>query len=297
MGLMSHRLRVQRVIDKTNPPYYLTSSGPKRIGGLTYDQNQLVLPAEVLKAADSIGRIEDSNGALIGTAWVIKKQNNEGIVATNCHVAEALVAQGQGAIPQGTTITFEPKPGLQGSRKFALKATLYMPTEKGLDIALLSADLGQQGIPASNFPDALLLQSTDSLPVNGYFIGYAGSATSSNSFDTEEFRKSLQTIGTNVRIASNARISAAASFQDFDVMLHDASTHYGSSGSPLLAESGRVIAIHNCCNGPRDVVPGQTCYSTTIVTPFNNQAINADAFASPVANLSNTVSTVAPSSH
>lgn len=273
---LDQRVRTQRVIEVENPPYLLLPGGPQPIAGLPYTstKQQFIVPPAVLKAAGSVGRIEDSVGNLVGTAWVVK----EGIVATNCHVALQLLGAGGGAIPSETVVDFEAKDVHSGSgHKFAITNALFVSKQKGLDIALLTVNKTSKNSRAV-LPPPLTLRELDAVPVGGYFVGYASGTQKSSSFDTDQLRHALSKLGKSAKISSPVDLAALVSFSDFGVVLHNASTHYGSSGSPLLDASGQVVAVHDCCNVASDFIGGDTCASTTVVTPYNNQAITAGAF-------------------
>jgi hypothetical protein len=271
---LSQREQTQRVIDVDNPPYVLLPTGPQPISGLSYTSlKNFIVPTAVLKAADSVGRIENSSGDLIGTAWVVKN----GVVATNCHVALQLLGAGGGSVPANTVVDFESQDTHIGSREFEVTGTLFVSNEKGLDIALLAVSKTSK-ISDAALPPPLSLAALNALPLSGYFVGYASGTQQSSSLDTDELMHALSRLGKSSKISSPVNISALISFSDFGVLLHDASTHYGSSGSPLLNSSGQVVAVHDCCNVASDFIGGNTCASTTVVTPYNNQAIGVDAF-------------------
>jgi len=275
ISLSQQRLDVQRVIDINNPPFAIDGMKIKRILGLTYGlQDQLNLPPAVLIAAQSVGKIEDSNGTLLGTAWVVK----DGVVATNCHVAVPLMAAGQGAIPANTVIDFSGTDSADKSLTFTVTGSAFVSREKGFDVALLTVSKTSVGSGAV-LPPPLHLLNVKTLPIKGYFIGYASGTQHSASFDTEQLANAISALGKSAKIGSTANLTALISFGDFSVLLHDASTHFGSSGSPLLDELGNVLSIHDCCNAASDFTGGNSCASTTSVTPFNNQSVTVSSFS------------------
>src|SRR5260370_15101611 len=217
---LEEREKTQRVIDVGNPPYSLPQEGPVQIPGLQYmETKQFIVPQAVLMAADSVGRIEDSSGNLIGTAWVIK----DGIVVTNCHVALQLLASG--SIPPDIFVDFEPSDTHTGSREFALINALYVSHQKGLDLALLTVSKTSKN-SSSNLPPPLPVKGINTFPMTGYFVAYARGTQKSSTFDTALFVQALSNLGKSSRIGSSLDIAALASFGSFGVLLHNASTHY-----------------------------------------------------------------------
>jgi S1-C subfamily serine protease len=290
ISLSEQRVQLQRVIDINNPPFAIDNLGIKKIVGLTYGpQFQLSLPPAVLTAAQSVGKIEDSNGTLIGTAWVIK----DGIVATNCHVALPLLGAGLGSIPASTVIDFSGTDSGDKSLTFAVTGTAFVSSEKGFDVALLTVSKTSVGSAAA-LPPPLHLRNVDTLPIKGYSIGYATRTLHSATFDTDQLATAIPAVGRSAKIGSTANLAALVAFGDFSVLLHDASTHFGSSGSPLLDENGNVLSIHDCCNVATDFTGGNSCASTTAVTPFNNQSITVSSFAK-VADIQNILAAIPPS--
>ena len=273
---LQQQTTTKRLIDAGNPPFLLLN-GPnaiKLIEGFQYPKPP-ALPASVAKAAGSIGRIEDSNKTLVGTGWVI----GDGIIVTNCHVVLHMVDPVDGVtIPQNTFyIDFGAADVHLPAQEFAINKALFVSAEKGLDIALL----GVSKVAAdsqSHLPERLTLKNPESFPANGYFVGYASGTQNSSSLDTQKLRDALAPLGRSAKIASFVDITTAVEVSDFGILLHNASTHYGSSGSPLLDSDGEVTGLHYCCNTANDITPGDTCSSTTVVTPYNNQAIAASAF-------------------
>jgi hypothetical protein len=83
----------------------------------------------------SVGRIDAPAGAQLGTGFVVKA----GVVMTNRHVAEALVAHGGGSFPTDAVIDFDRQEG-GGSRAARLVAAIWISDEPMIDLALLRAE-------------------------------------------------------------------------------------------------------------------------------------------------------------
>jgi S1-C subfamily serine protease len=274
--MSQQRLDQQRVIDANNAPFQLVGNALKKLPGYLYpDGLTPATPKSILMAAQSVGKIVISDGSLFGTGWVIK----DGVIATNCHVALQLLGAGQGDIPPGTLIDFSGSDAIDKTQAFTISGVLFLSQEKGLDIALLEISTASIGTGAPP-PVPLHISDLKSLPVSGYFVGYASGAQGSASFETDQLATAISRVGKSAKISSTATFSAEMVFADFAVLLHDASTQYGSSGSPLLDTTGSVVGIHDCCNSPADFVGGGSCASTTAVTPFNNQSIASSSFMS-----------------
>jgi len=256
-------LHIQRVVDLSLKPVPIKDgafhevipqpSSPVATPLTHLEQNKL------LGMARSVGRLEMSAGssdkALKGTAFVV----GPGVVATNCHVVEAiseLGTQGRWQLKSQATVLvdFGEGPEHFSSNEFVVSQLLAYPEQKGLDVALLaiskeSADKRNSLPPPLDLsPQKLSRNWGTELELLG-LIGYPDLRTPMVADPpTVKIFDALRASGNYAKIYSPGAITSVESLAGFDFVLHIASTYRGQSGSPLIDRNTfKVIGVHACC--------------------------------------------------
>lgn len=181
----------------------------------------------------SVGRIDAPAGTQLGTGFVVKA----GVVMTNRHVAEALIAHGGGAFPADAVIDFDREAG-GGSRTVRLVAPIWISDDPMIDLALLRAE-------GDALPRPLPIQREPPGPLEKrlvYAVGYPG-------------RDNLGKTPASVMAAVFRGVFGVKRVQpglirgldttDPRRFRHDCSTLGGSSGSCIVDyATGRVCGLH-----------------------------------------------------
>jgi S1-C subfamily serine protease len=285
--------RMQAVIDESLVPVPILQGKFQPVLAQSPNASAPVLSLaqqqDVLQRAASVGRLQTFNGSRYlqyGTGFVVGKNQNSGLIATNCHVIDdrrliPTVPDDSGEVISATAnfeIDFDDGPARSPVATF--KMSRVMPCAKtGLDVALLLTDLnsidgsGQLPVPLTLLNTALTnnfsVGQTELVGAVGYpMLGEADQTDRYSrlftSFDARKYAK-FYSPGAITMILRNSGI---------DFLLHDLSTMTGYSGSPLLDLASRVVVgVHACCTSPGGQLSVPTsrlpCAQRTITPEIN----------------------------
>ncbi len=202
---------------------------------------------QISKVIPSVGRIELSGHPRypwVGTGWLIKGTN---IVVTNRHVANIFSSRRKKSFGINTdyrgnvlsvNIDFKEEHEIAEENEFQIKKVIHVAENDEPDIALLEVNpVNEKG---KSLPEGLEISQNVSQPHdNVYVVGYPA-------YDPIEEIKIYDFIFKGIsdvkRLAPGDIFpSSAASY----IYMHDCSTWYGNSGSPLVdLNTGKVVGIH-----------------------------------------------------
>lgn len=202
---------------------------------------------EVLNAIPSVGRIEvvgDPKHTWVGTGWLIYGTD---ILVTNRHVANHFASKENGAYqfnsspsgnPLHVRVDFKEEHNIPEACEFDICEILHITDCHEPDIALLRVEkTNGQG---RELPKGLQLSHYSVRPNEKVFvIGYP-SAHSDKKVTTHGFE--FQGISDVKRLAPGEIFSSGAAPY---IYMHDCTTWYGNSGSPVInLKTGEVMAVH-----------------------------------------------------
>ena len=243
-GFASHDAMAEAIILVQGRPSLLVRGGKIDEPNLPVWRERLAptkakLEAKVIPAVGRIEFVGHPDFDWGGTGWLLEGN----IVVTNRHVA-SLVAQKQGGrlafrrgangFPMQVRIDFREEYGSDEAEELFVDRIEYLADPGQPDIALLRI-----GTP-STLPAPLVLAGRDA--ASGTHIGVIGyPAIDSQRNPIANIRDIFKDIYDVKRFAPGL----VSSTSDANVLMHDASTMGGNSGSPVVSlETGEVVGLH-----------------------------------------------------
>jgi endonuclease G len=201
----------------------------------------------VLKAIPNVGRIEITGHpqySWVGTGWLIFGTD---IVVTNRHVANIFASKRDGFFefntdflgnPLQVRIDFKEEHNVEEAHEFEIYEVIHMTENDEPDIALLRVK--KRNSQGRKLPKGLLLSEISARPNEKvYVIGYP-SAQSEKEMKIHGFV--FKGISNVKRLAPGNIYPSGASPH---IYMHDCTTWYGNSGSPIVnLKTGEVMAVH-----------------------------------------------------
>ena len=194
-----------------------------------------------------VGRLEikgHPNYPWAGTGWLIAGTD---IIVTNKHVADIFTSEVRDKLKinddyrgnrLSVNIDFKEEYGIHEEHEFDIKEVIYMAENNKPDIALLRVE--RKNIKGKSLPKGLEISSKRMSPDdNVYVVGYPAYNLGG---EIQLYDCIFKGISNVKRLApGDIYPSSAASY----LYMHDCSTWYGNSGSPVIdLYSGRVVGIH-----------------------------------------------------
>lgn len=202
---------------------------------------------KITKTIPSVGRIEikgHHQHTWAGTGWLIKGTD---IIVTNRHVAQIFASRYRKGCqiktdalgsPFEVNIDFKEEYDIDEDREFLIKKVLHIAENDEPDIALLRIEQeNEYGIP---LPEGLEISSRMAHPHDNVFVlGYPAFDTN---IKTKLYDFDLKKVSNVKRLAPGDIFpSSAAPY----IYMHDCTTWYGNSGSPVVdLTTGKVVGIH-----------------------------------------------------
>ncbi len=192
---------------------------------------------QIESQAQKVGRVQLKGHRLpfAGTAFVV----GEGLVMTNCHVAQAFARSVGGGwefrADMGAAVTYGDDPDNHPATEFPVKRVF--DARRDFDVAILELASGEGDLPAPMTFASVPLDASAQRKV--YTMGYPARGRASPSWIDSVFegiynRKRLQP-GQILRVSPGARR-----------LYHDCSTLAGSSGSCVIdLETNLVVGVHS----------------------------------------------------
>ncbi|GAB5398810.1 MAG: hypothetical protein Aureis2KO_03950 [Aureisphaera sp.] len=203
--------------------------------------------ANINSAIPSVGRIEIGNHPhynWVGTGWLIKGTN---IVVTNRHVAYNFASRQDDSFDinsnhKGKTlrvsIDFKEEYNVDNENTFRVSRVLHIAENDEPDVALMEIlSTSYEGNP---LPKGLEIAKHESDPKDAVFtIGYPANCSMLNQKNLDPIFNGIYDVK---RLAPGIIYpSSAAPF----IYMHDCTTWYGNSGSPVIElTTGKVVGIH-----------------------------------------------------
>ncbi len=201
----------------------------------------------ISKTIPSVGRIEITGHpmrSLAGTGWLIKGTD---IIVTNSHVATTFASRQDGMYtineglrnrPLGINIDFKEEHEINEELEFDIIEVLHINKKYEPDIALLKVKpTNSQG---ASLPEGLEISFNELVPEDTVFVvGYPGFDSSEEVMESDF---DFQNIPDVKRLAPGEIFTTGAGPH---IYLHDCSTWYGNSGSPVIDFcTGKVVGVH-----------------------------------------------------
>jgi endonuclease G len=247
-SLIAYKRAEESIILTINRPSFLirndkiddsiTTEWKKRI-----DENSF----NISKTIPSVGRIEICGHSLyswVGTGWLIKGTD---IIVTNRHVANIFASRQKNSFSinrdyngkrLNVKIDFKEEYDVKKELEFDINEVIYITENDEPDLALLRVK--KENDKGNRIPEGLKLSSQTSRPSDNVFVlGYPSLSTEDEIRMYDFIFKGIS----DVKRLSPGHIfpSSAASY----IYMHDCSTWYGNSGSPIVdLKTGNVTGIH-----------------------------------------------------
>lgn len=209
-----------------------------------------VLIRALEKWIPSVGRVEFVNSSTKwgGTGWVIGKDSQGHIVATNRHVAKIVAkraADGRGVflrsavtgVELGAEIDFSEELGTTAGRTRTARVTSidYLADDTAADVALLRI-----ASPAIKMPSPLQLSAKEA--AEGDLVALIGYPAFDSRNDASAQARYFNDIYEVKRFAPGMVTQALSSST---LLMHDCTSLGGNSGSPLISlQTGKVVGLH-----------------------------------------------------
>lgn len=208
--------------------------------------------AQIERRALSVGRLEvhaAGGHAVYGTAFVI----GDSLLATNCHVVAELsrFADGHWQLTGDVRVDFADGPGHADAWEFRVTAIDALPSQRGLDVAVLrvaprSVD-GTRALPA---PLTLSRRQVvrDWATQGPIPVGVIGYPSLSGGIRDNFSRLRALSRGRFAKFYSPGAIDGIGTIEHIEMLMHAAGTQSGSSGSPVFdLDTLQVVGVHHCC--------------------------------------------------
>lgn len=230
------------------PAFLIRNDRLDGIAGKSIWKDRLGVKHQLIRTSSpNVGRIELENYPRcpwVGTGWLIKGTN---IIVTNRHVAHNFASRQHKGFDINmdyagneleVRIDFKEEFNVDEIREFKINKVLHIAENDEPDIALLQVNTTNQF--GMNLPEGLevhdeLVRSKTKVFVLGY--------PANHSFNEVKIYDFIFKGISDVKRLAPGEISPtnAASF----IYMHDCSTWYGNSGSPIIDfETGKVVGIH-----------------------------------------------------